>query len=133
MSPEQKAFDIAVTAVLKQGRQSRDVEDDICLYRGEDGKKCVIGHLISDEFYKPEMEEVDALDLARKFQIDPRVNECSGDFLMALQAVHDDCPSRWLKGFGAVAKKFGLSDKCLTPFWQEEGIVRHMPSLRTKG
>lgn len=52
MDPLQHVFNIAVTKLLAQGRQSRD---SYCLYRNG-VCRCAIGHLIDDEHYHPGME-----------------------------------------------------------------------------
>ena len=44
----------AINSVINQGRQS--ITNSGCAYRGPDGVKCAIGHLISDEFYNPRIE-----------------------------------------------------------------------------
>lgn len=46
----QDLFDRVVTAVIEQGRPS--MEDGACAYRGDDGAKCAVGHLITDEVYR---------------------------------------------------------------------------------
>lgn len=46
----------AVLAVLKQGRVSVAGSGVKCMYRGCDGAKCAVGHLIPDEKYVPEMD-----------------------------------------------------------------------------
>lgn len=52
MDPLQHVFNISVTKLLAQGKQSRN---GYCLYRNLDCK-CAIGHLIDDEYYHPGME-----------------------------------------------------------------------------
>lgn len=44
----------AIRKTRKQGRQSTDHSD--CAYRGMCGLKCVVGHMIPDELYDPEMD-----------------------------------------------------------------------------
>lgn len=53
----------AISAMLEQGKRSVDSEDKIaCRYRGPEGTKCAIGHLIPDELYdEVEMESNTAL------------------------------------------------------------------------
>lgn len=43
----QAFFDKAVGAVVAQGKPS--MNETSCLYRGPDGTKCVIGHMLTDE------------------------------------------------------------------------------------
>lgn len=60
MSKElQKLFDRAVGGVLKQGTSSLKINQyggSICMYRGDNGTKCAIGHLIPDSKYDEKME-----------------------------------------------------------------------------
>lgn len=50
----------AIRAMLKQGKRSTNSEG--CMYRGPEGTKCAIGHLIPDELYdEVEMESNAAL------------------------------------------------------------------------
>lgn len=44
----------AIRAVVRQGRKS--IRGGSCRYRGPDGLKCAVGHLIKDEYYSEEME-----------------------------------------------------------------------------
>lgn len=48
----------AVQGVVDQGGASISQEYG-CAYRGEEGRKCIVGQLIDDEYYVPEMEEID--------------------------------------------------------------------------
>lgn len=94
----QIVFDIAAEALLKQGKKSCDVDGDLCLYRGPNGVRCAIGHLIPDAQYSPMMEgepvrslpvieitnkgsviKLDDLDFLARLQNDihDRVDECS--------------------------------------------------------
>ena len=53
MSDKQSFFDKSTAAVIAQGRKSYGESvvnmRTTCLYRGSDGAKCVVGHMISDE------------------------------------------------------------------------------------
>lgn len=51
----QQAFDKAYLGLKAQGFE-RSYGNDICLYRGPDGKKCALGHLIPDDQYRHDME-----------------------------------------------------------------------------
>lgn len=59
-----------------------------CLYRGLEGKKCVVGLLIPDDQYNPNMEGV-GVD-------NPKIRDISAlkgfsiDFLFNLQVAHDE-------------------------------------------
>lgn len=60
----QEYLDLLVATSLAGGFPStkRDpaTNEPTCLYRGEDGKKCVVGHVIPDEMYDPQMEKMTA-------------------------------------------------------------------------
>lgn len=51
----QEIFDTVWHAMKAQGRQSLNGSGS-CVYHGEDGEKCAVGCLITDEEYKVEME-----------------------------------------------------------------------------
>lgn len=57
---KQETFNLVVSALLAQGRPSVGVEPiggfNRCRYRGDDGCKCAVGHLIPDDKYDPAME-----------------------------------------------------------------------------
>lgn len=50
----QEAFDKAVSGVIKQG--SKSFTSNGCKYRGPNGLKCAVGHLIPNDIYEPDME-----------------------------------------------------------------------------
>jgi hypothetical protein len=52
----QSAFDTAYNGVIAQGGPSMD-EAGTCLYRGPNGRKCSLGHLILDEEYDPNWDK----------------------------------------------------------------------------
>ena len=54
---DQELFDTSVSATLAQGRKSMN-KAGTCQYRGSNGLKSTIGHLIPDSRYKPIMEEM---------------------------------------------------------------------------
>ena len=51
MMTMQEAFNKSVLGVVAQGHPS--IENGFCLYRGPNGCKCALGHLIADEHYHP--------------------------------------------------------------------------------
>lgn len=92
---EQEAFDIVVKHLFEQKRPSMScargrLEMPICAYRGVEGRKCAIGALISDEEYSPELENRDVLALNRDGALPPSLAGLDIDFLVELQAIHDD-------------------------------------------
>lgn len=58
----QELFDKVVRAIVKQGRGSINSEG-LCVYRGPDGLKCAVGHIIPDELYSPLIEKTSAMTL----------------------------------------------------------------------
>lgn len=131
----QKLFDKAVQGILAQGCPSLGyVEDSYgkpgggCAYRGVNGSKCAIGHLLTDE----QMKEYDIKEgtspemfpgkLLRELL--PNMSYCSNlEFLMDLQDVHDKSShsdvdaNEFLKNFrmraGKFAEKWNLNKKVL--------------------
>jgi len=89
----QIVFDKVLAAIRAQGRPS--VNGGICSYRGCDGDKCPIGHLIPDESYKPEFEGKSLMDLGGT--ISKAGVYCIANvhrdivFLSCLQRCHDTC------------------------------------------
>jgi len=47
---------LSIRAVIAQGKKSVN-DEDLCMYRGFDGLKCAIGHLIPDSKYSPYIED----------------------------------------------------------------------------
>jgi hypothetical protein len=86
---KQELFEFVIDKLIEQGVQSVDEYGD-CMYRGVDGAKCAVGHLIKDEFYNEEYENnsccheqvEDALMLSG---VDREYN----NFLTKLQDFHD--------------------------------------------
>ena len=54
----QEAFDKAVAGVRAQGYQISMDEKTNCVYRGPNGLRCAVGHLIPDELCQPAFEDV---------------------------------------------------------------------------
>lgn len=57
---DQEIFNTVVRALHAQGGPSRRPpqpgEPNTCMYRGPNGRKCAVGHLIRDEDYSPAIE-----------------------------------------------------------------------------
>jgi hypothetical protein len=45
------------TALDAQGRKSTTADTHGCRYRGQDGTKCAVGHLIDDAHYDPDFDD----------------------------------------------------------------------------
>jgi hypothetical protein len=84
----QTAFDIAYKGIIAQGGPSVMLKggETACLYRGENGRKCAIGHLIPDEMYTSDMDgEYSSLECA----IQDSEIVIDFEFALDLQTVHD--------------------------------------------
>lgn len=82
----QEAFDAIVLHLKKQGRAT-DYAGGPCRYRTEDGRRCAIGFLIPDDFYRREMEGIPARVIAR-WDLGDALNY-PVDFLNDMQRFHD--------------------------------------------
>ncbi len=85
----QEAFNKAVIGVFKQGGASMN-ERKVCAYRGPDGRKCAIGHLLADDQYDKRFEG-QGIGEYRLFGSIARSGyaSVSVDLLVALQKAHD--------------------------------------------
>lgn len=100
----QETFDFVMAKLHEQGGPSvisvRDAEDDgnLCRYRGENGRKCAVGHLISDEeacVGGEVMIEILNNRLGNKW------NPEELEFLTGLQELHDKHPDTMVNTFRA--------------------------------
>lgn len=98
----QEIFNKAVTELRKQGAPARKILDSgraQCFYKMDDGRRCAVGHLLTDE----QIEELrqsdqlgsDLLELDDDFieSISPEDTEYPSSFLSGLQSMHDDTSS----------------------------------------
>lgn len=115
---KQQIFDFVFEKINEQGRTSSN-EDGGCEYRGSDGRKCAIGHLMRDDEYHDYYEGIGIC--YDNFQ-NP-VARWAGDkgfdleFLSSLQDAHDSIIIRdhgrrdmeqWKTKMTSVALKYGL-------------------------
>lgn len=110
----QAAFDKSTAALLAQGAKSFGEVPNVgsaCLYRGPEGRKCAIGHLMSDEqiafFEIKEDTNVWTFPSGLLNQLLPEVDEAIGaKFLSELQRAHDRAsPSTFVADFTRVANE----------------------------
>lgn len=94
----QEIFDKAVGGVVAQGGPSSGVTEELtavclCLYRGDNGRKCAVGHLIDDSAYSSELEGQNVSDEKVRWAVENSVGrELSRrevEMLVDLQAAHD--------------------------------------------
>ncbi len=113
----QAAFDKAVHGILAQGGRSLAYINGrlTCAYRGEGGKKCAVGHLLSDEqiegYGVAEATNPGTFPGALLKELIPDVEVKVGtDFLWELQAVHDNCSDHnFANSFFNSAKRFAIN------------------------
>lgn len=113
---DQEAYETVCRHLLTQRQKSRaEVGGDVvCAYRGEDGRKCAIGCLISDDQYRPDMEcnTVRGLVESHGLVLCP-----STALLRDLQVLHDTMPvDRWRRELELLGRRFGLDAAVLQEF-----------------
>jgi hypothetical protein len=121
----QEIFDTVARAILKQGVPSVGFKSsgriDACQYRGVNGAKCAVGHLITDDEYSRSMENMNVLDMQDRKLLPERLIPFV-DFLKELQVAHDN-PVRYegmtesyefipefIKNMRGIAKKYNLNE-----------------------
>ena len=109
----QEAFDKSVTALLKQNKKSEDGRK--CMYRGPEGRKCAIGHLIPDSIYDPSMERKGVNVLRYEFpEVADLLEDVNIELLNQLQLIHDTTPPKaWELGFNLLAYRYKLDTSVL--------------------
>ncbi len=111
MRTAQEIFDIVTTGLLTQGKASES-KDGGCAYRGEDGCKCAIGFLISDEQYRGCYEGLAVGALLTNHLLPTELDQefmHHNPLIYRLQRLHDTKPADyWYDGLSAIAQSFGL-------------------------
>ena len=110
MTP-QEMFNKAYLGILDQGKQSRD--GNFCKYRGPNGLKCAVGHLIDDDIAlawdKRTFSSIMEIRETKRFPIPEHIRE-NRVFLRQMQVAHDNTHS--MKDFKVemrkVASQYGL-------------------------
>lgn len=106
---KQEIFDKVYMELLKQKVPS--MHNGRCLYRGPNGTKCAIGHLIPDELYDEIFNRVSLLYLPQKVKNHIGIEE-DPDFFGSLQGAHDVFLNigldYWHNKMKMVAKDFNL-------------------------
>lgn len=103
MPSKQETFDTVVGALIKQGRPS--VGEGKCKYRGPNGDKCAVGHLIPDSKYRETMEGRAINDMAVFYVVQGLGHNVA--LVESLQMAHDDYSSmpNFMSNFIAMAKE----------------------------
>lgn len=93
---------------------------DTCMYRGQEGLKCAVGHLIDDKFYDPSIEAKSATNkdietaICRSQEINLSYDDL--DFLNRLQRAHDIAmPGKYSKPMEPALKQFALEENLTIP------------------
>jgi hypothetical protein len=90
---KQEIFDKVATHLLTQNAKSivGSGVDSFCRYRGENGMKCAVGVLISDDEYRECFEGHSASSVVRRSRRHPDLRRLVDhmDFLDAIQSIHD--------------------------------------------
>ena len=107
---DQTMFDTVVAHLLTQNKRSMDYEGT-CRYRSDDGTKCAIGCLISDDMYEEGLEGNGVRELlASDFKFSSYLQQFDLKLLIALQLTHDcRSPLEWYTELEKVAIRFDLN------------------------
>lgn len=125
----QEIFDTVLTKLRAQGVRSTGKNDHgitRCRYRGEEGLKCAVGHLIPDNFYNPDMEYMTVYEIMSHYNF--WLPHDAGQLLEQLQQAHDDALQyglpAWEYAMREVAREEGLTYTPPNPVYEptdEEG------------
>lgn len=112
---KQEIFDKVYDALLKQGVASID-SNGSCMYRGPNGTKCAIGHLIPDELFEHDFNYADICDLPKNvFEYFEVESDEDFIFLRNLQIAHDIHLALTIESFTEkmreIASKYNLEFK----------------------
>lgn len=107
----QEQFDTVLFGIRKQGGPSKD-DSGTCRFRGVNGRKCALGHLISDDNYRPSYEPCSVSYLVSAGVL-PDIGAADAG---AIQSIHDTSAiydetffGRWEEGMAAFATEHGLT------------------------
>lgn len=133
MTP-QEIFDTVAVALVKQGRPSIKAKrtwSHSCAYRGDDGAKCAVGHLIPDEHYTPEIEGSGVSCPYMQPVLEALGLSAHRPLLSAMQGAHDATANmcvddkvwlvEWAKDMRQVAQQHNLSTAALDAALLEAG------------
>lgn len=100
----QEIFNTVWAAMIAQGEQSRD--GGACLYRGPQGLKCAVGHLLTDDEARAVPNGSSVLSLYADGFLPERLHPHI-DLLIGLQRAHDHeaIEDEWLETFKKRARR----------------------------
>lgn len=111
----QQAFTRVWQKLTEQGEAATmDGNPYRCRYRGADGNKCAVGHLISDADYREEMDEIGPINfLSDKGLVPKNLHHLDITFLENLQWAHDHILrikglKQWQSRMREIARKWNL-------------------------
>jgi hypothetical protein len=116
----QEIFDFVANHLLTQNAKAIE-GSGTCFYRCGD-LKCAVGALISDEDYDCSFEMQNLRTLSgKKETIFNHIEESRLEFLIHLQAIHDDFVIKeWPEKLSILGSDFNLSNKILEKFKTDE-------------
>jgi hypothetical protein len=108
---KQEVFNRVATHMLTQ--MKRSMRYKMCAYRGDNGLKCAVGCLISDENYCPTIEDktVSSHEVRSRVEatLGTRLEETTTRLLRNMQQIHDNTqPSDWFIRLYNLAVNHGL-------------------------
>jgi len=113
----QEVFDKVVSHLRMQGAKSMacgpNIDELVCAYRGNNGRKCAVGCLIPDKEYDPRIEGVSVYTIigsTNSFSEDTKnLIGANSSLLRDLQKVHDEQEvCNWDINFASLAQKYKL-------------------------
>ena len=108
---KQNMFDHICQCLAIQERRS--VNDyGMCMYRGDEGRKCAIGHCIPDEEYQPIFERLTMLEVVDRV---PSLSSKMRTFMSDMQECHDAsrCVHALRSSLEVVSVRYGLDSSCI--------------------
>lgn len=117
----QEIFDKVISGLAAQGWKQSTYKNPLtgvpsCRYRGDGGTKCAIGHLIPDDLYRPDLENMvvyskDVKEVLEKANIFPDNDGYFWAFLADLQDAHDSLDSSTPEGMKLAMARFARVQK----------------------
>ena len=115
----QEIFNRVCEHAVTQNAKSENYDCDSpvygCAYRGDDGRKCFLGVLITDEAYDPDLEGKTVASCSVRRALESSGIQSTGEprkwyFLSQLQDVHDDHePHEWPRELRNLGDKYNLA------------------------
>lgn len=132
----QEALNRAYAGLSAQGFQ-KSVLDDRCKYRGPDGRRCAVGHLIRDDEYREVFDQLfSGYYIYDIRNLCPSLHGVSLELLTALQFAHDGAhdPDDMRERLLGVAERFGLTppDTGRGAYGAIEGLRAESDAQRTE-